>query len=55
MDPKETYARNDGAGEGQQQFNLPTDHPTEIVVRQLPFSEDMNTEAVKSTSLRAVT
>jgi hypothetical protein len=30
MDPEETEARNDCAGEGQQQFNL-LDQPTELV------------------------
>jgi hypothetical protein len=41
MDLKETEARNDCAGEGQQQFNQPADW-LKLVMRRLPTSKDMS-------------
>jgi hypothetical protein len=52
MDPEETEAMNDSAGESQQQFKWPTD---ELVVRQLPAGSDKSTEAEAYPFLGAVT
>jgi hypothetical protein len=44
---EETEARNDCAGEGQQQFNLPTGKSWSngLGARQSPAGKDMSTEA----------
>jgi hypothetical protein len=54
MDLEETEARNDCAGEGQHQFNQPTDW-SKLIVRQLPTSKDVSMEAEKYPLLETVT
>jgi hypothetical protein len=50
MDLEETEFRNGCAGEGQQQFNRPTEN--ELVVRQSPADTNVNTEAEDSVGIR---
>jgi hypothetical protein len=56
MDLEDTEVRNECTGEGQQQFYRRTERVNfKGVECQLPSSEDVNTEAKKSTLLRTIT
>jgi hypothetical protein len=55
MNLEKNEVRNDCAGEGQTQFNQPTDRSEwSQVVGQLPDNKNVNTEAEESTALGAI-
>jgi hypothetical protein len=58
IDVEDTEARHDYAGEGQQQFNLPTDRPevdswsNDLLMRQLADGNNGSTEAENIVEIR---